>query len=105
MIVSRASPLLRIVSTNSRCSAVERRVEQQLGHADHAIHGRADLVAHIGQKFRLGPVGTGGGGGQLGRRTRGALELGAGRRDLGFSRFLFGDITKQGDPLDATIGA
>ena len=33
---------------------VQRGVEQQSGHADHAIHGRADLVAHVGQEFTLG---------------------------------------------------
>ena len=28
-------------------------VEQQLGHPDHAVHRRADLVAHVGQELRL----------------------------------------------------
>ncbi len=32
------------------------RAEQQIGHADHAIHRRADLVAHVGQELRLDPV-------------------------------------------------
>ena len=32
-------------------------VQGQLGHADDAVHGRADLVAHVGQEFALGPVG------------------------------------------------
>src|SRR6185369_1853190 len=41
--------------------ARERRVEQERGHADHAVHGRADLMAHIGQ--------------ELGLRARGLLEL------------------------------
>ncbi len=36
---------------------VERRVEQQFGHADDAVHGRADLVRHHGEKFALGAVG------------------------------------------------
>ena len=30
---------------------------EQFGHAQHAIHRRADLVAHIGQEFRFGAVG------------------------------------------------
>ena len=32
-------------------------VESQTGHADDAVHGRADFVAHIGQKFALGAAG------------------------------------------------
>ena len=32
-------------------------VERQQGHADHGIHRRADLVAHVGQKGRLGAGG------------------------------------------------
>ncbi len=28
-------------------------IQQQPGHADHAVHGRADLVAHVGQELRL----------------------------------------------------
>ena len=38
---------------SSRCSAVELRVERQLGHADDAVHRRADLVAHVGEELRL----------------------------------------------------
>ncbi|MNZ80495.1 hypothetical protein D3C78_991300 [compost metagenome] len=30
-------------------------VEQQFGHAQYAIHRRADLVADLGEEFRLGP--------------------------------------------------
>ncbi|MNU89793.1 hypothetical protein D3C71_796430 [compost metagenome] len=33
------------------------RALQQFRHAQHAIHRRADLVAHLGQEFRLGAVG------------------------------------------------
>ena len=57
MIVSSASPLSRIVSANSRCSAFERRVEQQAAHADDGVHRRADLVAHRRQEGALGLVG------------------------------------------------
>ena len=34
---------------------VQLGIEQQAGHADDAIHRRADLVAHIGQEFALQP--------------------------------------------------
>jgi hypothetical protein len=36
---------------------VERRVEQQMNHAEHAVHGGADLVAHDRQEVRLGARG------------------------------------------------
>ena len=32
-------------------------VERQLGHAEDAVHRRADLVAHVGQELALGPAG------------------------------------------------
>src|SRR5438270_6664 len=31
--------------------------EQQLGHSNHAVQRRADLVAHVGEKLALGFVG------------------------------------------------
>ena len=34
--------------------APQRRVEQQLRHADHRVHRRADLVAHVGEEVALG---------------------------------------------------
>ena len=36
---------------------IEICIEQQLGHAEHAVDGCADLVAHIGQELRLGEIG------------------------------------------------
>ncbi|MCU0971998.1 MAG: hypothetical protein MUF57_09495 [Gammaproteobacteria bacterium] len=36
---------------------VERRVEHELGHADHAVEGCADLVADVGEKAALRKVG------------------------------------------------
>ena len=33
-----------------------RGVEQQLSHADHAVHWRANLMAHVRQEGALGPV-------------------------------------------------
>ena len=44
-----------MVSTYSRCSGV-RRVQQQARHADDAVHGRADLVAHGREEGALGGV-------------------------------------------------
>ena len=53
MIVSSESALDWIVSAKSRCCGVSVGVEQQPGHADDAVHRRADLVAHVGQELRL----------------------------------------------------
>jgi len=36
---------------------VELGLGQQLGHAEHAVHRRADLMAHIGEEFRFRTVG------------------------------------------------
>ena len=40
---------------------VEVGIERQLGHAEDAVHGRADFVAHVGQEIALGLVGGYGG--------------------------------------------
>src|ERR1700687_3643265 len=37
---------------------VERSIEKKAGHADYAVHRRADLVAHHGQELTLGGVGS-----------------------------------------------
>ena len=37
------------------------RAEGEVEHAEDAVHGRADLVAHVGQELALGPVGGLGG--------------------------------------------
>ena len=37
---------------------VQRGGPQQAGHADHAVHGRADLMAHGGQESRARRTGT-----------------------------------------------
>jgi hypothetical protein len=34
---------------------VQLGLEQQLGHAEHAVHRRPDLVAHVGHELRLEP--------------------------------------------------
>ena len=36
-------------------NVVEFRIEQEAGHTDHAVHRRADLMAHVRQKFRFQP--------------------------------------------------
>ncbi len=35
---------------------VELGLEQEAGHADDAVHGRADFVAHVGEELALGAV-------------------------------------------------
>ena len=32
-------------------------IEEEAGHADDAVHGRADLVAHVGEELALGAGG------------------------------------------------
>ena len=54
MIVKRASPLVRIDVGELALLVVERRVEQQVGHADDRVHRRADLMAHRGEEGALG---------------------------------------------------
>ena len=36
---------------------VQRRVQQQLRHADDCVHRGTNLVAHVGKKFGLGAAG------------------------------------------------
>mmetsp|Transcript_21109 Transcript_21109/g.81934 ORF Transcript_21109/g.81934 Transcript_21109/m.81934 type:complete len:515 (-) Transcript_21109:2778-4322(-) len=55
---------------------VQRRVQQQPAHADHAIHGGADLVAHRGEEGAFGLVGGVGGGAGCRRRLRLGTSLG-----------------------------
>src|SRR5947207_8717073 len=56
MIVSRASPEVRIVSAKSRCSSLSGVSISQPAHADHGVERRADLVAHRCQERALGLV-------------------------------------------------
>jgi hypothetical protein len=37
--------------------SIDVGVEHQLRHPDHSVHGRPDLVAHVGQEGRLGSRG------------------------------------------------
>ena len=32
----------------------ELGLQRQMGHADDAVHGRTDFVAHVGEKIALG---------------------------------------------------
>jgi hypothetical protein len=50
MAISASAEVL-MMRANSVCSAVERGIEQQVGHADHAVERGADLVAHGGQEI------------------------------------------------------
>ena len=53
------------------CSAIRRHRAQQIRDAQHAVHRRADLVAHHREEGGLGAVrGLGGGGVALGLRAR-----------------------------------
>ena len=65
MRLSRASPLERTVSAIAALLRRQVGVQQQPDHADDAVHGRADLVAHVGQELALGDVGRLGLDGQL----------------------------------------
>ena len=62
---SRETAELFTMSRYSRCSRASSVLERQFGHADDAVHGGADFMAHVGQEFALGAVG--GFGGFLGR--------------------------------------
>ena len=50
-------------------------VQDEIGHADHAVHRRADLVTHVRQELGLCLVGQLGLVGQLDRPLRGRLQL------------------------------
>jgi hypothetical protein len=61
---------------------IQRRAQQQVGHADHAVHRRPDLVAHVREEVALGHVGL------LGRF-------------LGHAQLAFGTLEVVGAGLDA----
>ena len=68
---------------------VEFGFGEEFGHAEHAVHRRADLVAHIGQEFRLGAIG----------------EHGAALRFLKLALALleFGDVGAGADEMDGAV--
>ena len=58
----------------------QRGLQQQPGHGDNAVHGRADLVAHVGQELRFGA------GGRL-SGDAGGQQLSVGLRQVVFQVF------------------
>ncbi len=50
---SSAWPDRAIMSRYSRCSSVRAVLDQEGGHAEHAVHGRAQLVAHHREEVAL----------------------------------------------------
>ena len=67
-------------------SGREVGVEEQVRHADDAVHGRANLVAHVGEEFRFEPH-------RFQRRIARLFEL---RGDL----VALGDVTTDADHAD-----
>ena len=54
---------------------IEPRLEHEVGHAQHAVHRGADLVAHVRHELALGAAGRFGGLGQLLRTRLSGLDL------------------------------
>ena len=57
MICSSASAEREIVSDEPPLARRQLGSLQQFRHAHHAVHGRADLMAHASQEFALGVAG------------------------------------------------
>ena len=57
-IASSEAPAPRMRPTMSRCAARAARARGP-GRAEHRVHRRADLVAHVGEELALGGVGRG----------------------------------------------
>ncbi len=93
MIVSSASPEDRMVSTNSTLLVVQWRFDEQARHADHAVHGRADLMAHVGQELALGLRRGLGGVPRIDQRGLGGLLV----------RHVAGDADEAGDLAVAAV--
>ena len=53
----RVGGLLQHFAGTRAAAPISSVFEQQLGHADDAVHGSANLVAHVGEKFALGAIG------------------------------------------------
>ena len=70
---------------------VEAGVEQQVGHADDAVHRRAQFVAHRREKRALGAIG------RLGRFAR-VLQL-------DFDTLVAADVAEHPQPAAAVLGA
>ena len=87
----------------------QARLLQHVEHADHAVHRRADLVAHRGEEARLGLVGLV----RLGAGTlevRGAIgdalfEVRVEAQDLELGELLLGDVLADARrPHDLAVG-
>ena len=74
MMSSRWRPATSILSSRSRCWRGRAVPTQQVAEPQDGVHRGADLVAHVGEKGRLGP------GGRLGP-IAGLLQLQGARRD------------------------
>ncbi len=88
MTPSRASATGRQDAGEAVLLGRQGRAQEQLGHADHAVEGRADLVAHVGQELALGGAGglgrlAGGLGQVAGLVGGGAGQLGLGGQAVG----------------------
>ena len=93
MIAAATRRCVATVSSVAALLVVRSRVQQQARHADHAVHGRADLMAHVGQELALGPVG------RLGCLLR--------RPQLNLKRLLIGHVAGDGvqSPAARSAGA
>ena len=75
MMPSRFLPERCTVSAYLRCVLGQPGFQQQLGHAQHAVHRRADLVAHAGEERALRVVGRFGRFARQAQRFLAALAL------------------------------
>ena len=57
MTVRRESAEALTMPAYSRCSESKFRLQQEIGHSQNAIHGGANLVAHVSHKLALGVAG------------------------------------------------
>ena len=83
MTVRSASPLCSDSDGAVALLGGERGIEQELRHADDAVHRRPDLVAHIGEEFGLHPAGGFGGFDGAGPFVDALLELTPDRLEVG----------------------
>ncbi len=57
MMDNRQSALILMVLANSRCSGARGVSSNRFDHADDAVHGGADFMAHVGEEFAFGLAG------------------------------------------------
>ena len=58
-LISRSKSVGRVRDTLEELALApsEVRIQHQFGHTDDPVHGRADLMAHVGEELALGPAG------------------------------------------------